>query len=125
MDAGHFAECGCATNPIINYSRANQRRVDLTINLSHTTEPGQVRQIVLDAIQSVPGFMSEPEPVIVFNSLTDNALELNVNFWVDVSKTDLLRAKDIVLLRMKSAFNEQGIEIPHPVQAVFSTQLQK
>ena len=102
-------------NPIINYSRANQRRVELTLNLSHTIEPGQVRQIVLDAIRSVPGFVLEPEPVILFNSLTDHALEMNVNFWVDVSKTDPLRAKDIVLLKVKSAFNEQGIEIPHPV----------
>ncbi len=74
-------------NPIINYSRANQRRVELSLNLSHASEPGQVRQIVLDAIQSVPGFVSEPEPVIVFNSLTDHAMELNVNFWVDVTKT--------------------------------------
>jgi small conductance mechanosensitive channel len=110
-------------NPIINYSRANQRRVELTLNLSHTTEPGQVRQIVLDAIQSVPGFVPEPEPVIVFNSLTDHALEMNVNFWVDVSKTDPLHAKDMVLVNVKSTFNEQGIEIPHPV--VLSTRMQK
>ena len=59
-------------NPIINYSRANQRRVELSLSLSHASEPGQVRKIVLDAIQSVPGFVSEPEPVIVFNSLPWN-----------------------------------------------------
>lgn len=110
-------------NPIINYSRANQRRVELILNLSHTTEPDIVRRIVMEAIESVPGFVREPESVIVFNSLTDHALELNVNFWVDVSKTDPLRAKDIVLLKVKSAFNEQGIEIPHPV--MLSTQVHK
>src|SRR5215216_7604835 len=38
-------------NPIINYSRANQRRVELSLSLSHASEPGTVRQIVLDAIQ--------------------------------------------------------------------------
>lgn len=112
-------------NPIINYSRANQRRVELTLNLSHTTEADLVRQIVLEAIETVPGFVREPEPLIVFNSLTDHALEMNVNFWVDVSKTDPLRAKDAVLLKVKSAFNEQGIEIPHPVQSVFSTQVKR
>jgi small-conductance mechanosensitive channel len=102
-------------NPIINYSRANHRRVDLALNLAHTTEPGQVRQIVLEAIESVPGLVREPEPVIVFNSLTDHALEMNVNFWVDVSKNDPARAKDTVIIKVKSAFREQGIEIPHPV----------
>jgi small conductance mechanosensitive channel len=107
-------------NPIVNYSRANQRRVDLMLNLPHTSEPGTIRQIVLEAIHDVDGFVSEPEPVIVFNSLTDSALELNINFWIDVTKNDLLHAKDTALLKVKSAFTEQGIEIPHPVQAVYS-----
>src|SRR6266498_3891429 len=73
-------------NPIINYSRANQRRVELSLNLPHASEPRTTRQILLDAIKSVPGFVSEPEPVIVFNSLSDHAVELNMNFWVDVTK---------------------------------------
>ncbi|HEX9388625.1 MAG TPA: mechanosensitive ion channel [Anaerolineales bacterium] len=107
-------------NPIINYSRANQRRVDLSLNLPHASEPGKTRQILLDAIKSVPGFVSEPGPVIVFNSLSDHAMELNANFWVDVTKTDPFHAKDAVLLKVMSAFNEEGIEIPHPVQAVYS-----
>jgi small conductance mechanosensitive channel len=107
-------------NPIVNYSRANHRRVDLSLNLSHGTDPNIARQIILEAIEDVAGFVGEPEPVIVFNSLTDSALELNVNFWVDVTKNDLLHAKDAVLLKVKSMFNEQGIEIPHPVQAVYS-----
>ncbi|HET6824169.1 MAG TPA: mechanosensitive ion channel family protein, partial [Anaerolineales bacterium] len=112
-------------NPIINYSRANHRRVDLSLNLSHTTEPGTARQILLDAIEDVPGFVNEPEPVIVFNSLTDHALELNANFWIDVTKNDPLHAKDMALLNVKSAFHEQGIEIPHPIQAVFSKQVDR
>ena len=110
-------------NPIVNYSRGSQRRVELNLNLSHTSEPDTVRRILQDAIESVRGFIPEPEPVIVFNSLTDSALELNVNFWVDMTKNDPLRAKDSVLLKVKSAFNEQGIEIPHPVQAVLNTSI--
>jgi small conductance mechanosensitive channel len=107
-------------NPIINYSRASQRRVELSLNLSHASEPSRVRQIILDAIEGIPGFVGEPTPVIVFNSLSDHAMELNANFWVDVTKNDPLHAKDAVLLKVMSAFNEQGIEIPHPVQAVYS-----
>ena len=110
-------------NPIINYSRANERRVDFNLNLSHTSEPQTIRKIVLEAIENVEGYVAMPEPVIVFNSLTDHALELNANFWIDVTKTDPLHAKDTVLLNVKSVFNEQGIEIPHPVQSVFSTQM--
>jgi small-conductance mechanosensitive channel len=110
-------------NPIINFSRANERRVEFSLNLSHSCDPRTVRTIVLEAMQNVEGYIEKPEPVIVFNSITDNALELNANFWIDVTKNDPLHAKDTVLLNVKSAFSEQGIEIPHPVQAVFSTQV--
>lgn len=112
-------------NPIVNYSRANERRVDFSLNLSHKCEPAAVRKIILEAIEEVNGVVKEPEPVIVFNSLTDSALELNVSFWVNVTKNDPLHAKDTVLLKVKSAFSEHGIEIPHPAQAVFSTQVSK
>src|SRR5512147_1877223 len=108
------------SNPIVNYSRANERRVEFNLNLSHTCEPDDVRKIIIKAIEEVKGVVKEPEPVIVFNSLTDSALELNGNFWVDVTKNDPFHAKDAVLLKVKSIFNEKGIEIPHPVQAVYS-----
>jgi len=107
-------------NPIINYSRANSRRVELSLNLPHAAEPATIRQIVMEAIESVPGFVSEPNPIIVFNSLSDHAVELSVNFWVDVTKNDPFHAKDAVLLNVMSQFNEKGIEIPHPAQAVYS-----
>lgn len=112
-------------NPIVNYSRANERRVDFSLNLSHDCDPTAVQKIVLEAIKEVEGFVKEPEPVIVFNSLTDSALELNGNFWVDVAKNDPIHAKDTVLLKLKSAFSKHGIEIPHPAQAVFNTQVAK
>ena len=108
-------------NPIINYSRANQRRVDLSLNLPHTSEPEAARRVVLDAIQNVAGFVGEPKPVIAFTNLTSSALELNISFWVDVAKTDPITAKDILLLKVKAAFKNAGIEIPHPVQAVYSS----
>src|SRR5215212_2684368 len=112
-------------NPIINYSRAQERRVEFSFNMSHTSDPRAVRQIVLEAIQNVEGYVDTPAPVIVLNNITDHALELNANFWIDVTKNDPLHAKDTVLLNVKSEFNEQGIEIPHPIQAVFSTQVHK
>lgn len=107
-------------NPIINYSRANQRRVDLTINLPYTSQPDAVRNIFLDTIQNVAGYISDPKPVVVFNNLTNSAMELNASFWVDMTKSDPAQAKDTVLLQIKSALKKEGIEIPHPVQAVYS-----
>lgn len=107
-------------NPIINYSRANQRRVDISINLPYTSQPDTVRSIFLSAIQQVNGYLSDPAPVVVLNNLTNSAMELNANFWVDMTRSDPAQAKDAVLMHIKSALKKEGIEIPHPVQAVYS-----
>ena len=107
-------------NPIINYSRARQRRIELQLSLPHTCEPESVRRILLNAIEEVPGYIPDPKPSIVFENLTNSAMELNANFWVDTSQNDLAHARDAVLLKIKSAFSDEGIEIPHPVQAVYS-----
>src|SRR5215216_4499577 len=63
-------------NPIVNYTRARQRRVELSLSLSHGTDPDTARQIILEAIEEVLGFVSKPEPVIVFDNLTSSALVL-------------------------------------------------
>ncbi len=108
------------TNPIINYTRARRLRVDLSLSLPYTTDPNITRQLILDAIQGVAGFVSEPAPVVVFNNLTSSAMEMTVNFWIDTAKSNVAKAKDAALLNVSSAFGKQGIEIPHPVQRIYS-----
>jgi len=108
------------SNPIINYSRARRLRVDLSLSLPHGAEPNLARQLVLDSVQSVVGFVKEPATMITFNNLTSSALEMTVNFWVDVTKNNSAEAKDSALLNVKSAFGKEGIQIPYAVQKVIT-----
>ena len=99
-------------NPIINYSRTNQRQVELTLNLPLTSDPDTVKQILMNAGKDIEGFLFKPEPAVVFVNLTNSAMEVKLSFWVDVKKNDVSRVKEAVLLRIKSAFSEEGIKIP-------------
>ena len=99
-------------NPIVNYSRAHKRRVEMRLHLPYNSEPDTIRRILVEAARGVPGFVQDPEPSITFDSLTNSSMELSYNFWVDAKKNDTGNAKDAALLRIKSAFREQGIEIP-------------
>jgi small conductance mechanosensitive channel len=107
-------------NPIINYSRTSQRQAELSINLPLNCDPDTVKQILMDAGKDIVGFLYQPEPAVAFSSMTDSAIQAKLSFWVDVKKNDLGRAREAVLLKIKSAFSEEGIEIPHPIQAVYS-----
>jgi small conductance mechanosensitive channel len=107
-------------NPIINYSRTGQRQAELSLNLPLTCELETVKQILINAGKDIEGFLYKPEPAVVLVNMTNSAIQVNLSFWVDVKKNDIGRVKEAVLLRIKSAFSEQGIEIPHPIQAVHS-----
>jgi small-conductance mechanosensitive channel len=107
-------------NPIINYSRTSQRQVELSLELPLTCEPEIVKQILMDAGKDIEGFLYTPAPAVVFVNLTNSAIQAKITFWVDVKKNDIGRVREAVLFKIKSAFSEEGIEIPHPIQAVYS-----
>jgi len=106
-------------NPIINYTRANRRRIELPVGVGYGTDTEAARKVVLEAIQNVPGFMAEPAPLLGFTNFGDSALELNTYFWIDTAKTNPIAAKDAAFSLIKSALDKEGIDIPFPIRTVY------
>jgi len=106
-------------HPIINYTRAERRRIELPVGVAYNTDPDTARKAVLDAIPNVPGYMAEPAPIIGFSNFGDSALQLDTYFWIDTSKTNPLAAKDAAFSLIKSALDKQGIDIPFPIRTVY------
>src|SRR5262249_24903882 len=79
----HIPNAAILSSPIINYTRADRRLVDLAIKLGYQTDMDLARKVVLDAIQNVPSLVAEPAPSTGFANFGDSALELNIYFWID------------------------------------------
>lgn len=108
------------TNPIINYTRADRRRIELSVGVSYTTDLDAARKAALEAIQNVTGYVSEPEPLIGYSNFGDSALELNTFFWIDTKVTNPFAAKDLAFSLIKNAFDKKGIDIPFPIRMVYT-----
>lgn len=106
-------------HPIVNYTRAERRRVELPVSVGYTADTETARRAVLDAIRQVPGFVPEPAPMVGFSNFGDSALELNAYFWIDAGQTNPLAAKDAALSLVKAALEEENIEIPFPTRTVY------
>lgn len=106
-------------HPIVNYTRAARRRIELPVGVSYDTDTEVARRAVLEAIQNVPGFMAEPAPLIGFSNFGDSALELQTYFWVDTALTNPIAAKDAAFSLIKNALDKQGIDIPFPIRTVY------
>lgn len=108
-------------NPIINYTRAELRRVELTVGVSYDADPVKTRQTVMDAVQNVPGFVGEPEPMVVFHTFGGSSVDLSAYFWINMAASNPLLAKDAAIELVKAALDKQGIEIPLPITTVIRT----
>jgi len=106
-------------NPIVNYTRASRRRIELSVGVGYGTDTETARRVVLNALQNVPGFIAEPGPLIGFSNFGDSALELNTYFWIDTSQTNPIAAKDAAFSLIKNALDEEGIDIPFPIRTVY------
>lgn len=109
------------SNAIVNYTRADRRRVDLSVSIAKDADAESARRSVLEAIGNVPGFVPDPAPLVVFQSLGGSSMDLAAFFWVDISKTSPPAAKDAALLRIKKGFEDRGIDIPYPIQTILSS----
>jgi len=101
---------------IVNYTRADRRRVELPIGVAYSSNPEQVRGIILDLISSVPGFVSEPVPQVAFHTFNDLSIGLTVYFWIDTQSTNPIVAKDVAITKIKEAFEKQNVKIPYLMQ---------
>lgn len=108
-------------NPIVNYTRAEMRRVELNVGVSYDADPAEARQTVMDALPNVPGFVGEPEPMVVFHTFGGSSIDLSAYFWINMSKSNPMLAKDAAIELVKSALDQKGIEIPFPITTVIRT----
>ena len=107
------------SNAITNYTRADRRRIELPVGVSYGSDPAEARRIVLEAVKSVPGYLGEPEPMVVFHTFGGSSVDMTAYFWIDSSKTNIFAAKDAALELTKAALEKKGIEIPFPITTVY------
>ncbi|MCA2001725.1 MAG: mechanosensitive ion channel [Chloroflexi bacterium] len=107
------------SQPIVNYTRAAFRRVELSIRAAYASDPQAVRAVILKEIRKVTGFVDTPEPLVYFDAFGEISIDLNVFFWVDSKIASTFAAKDAALTLIKKAFERENIEIPLPMQMTY------
>lgn len=77
-----FVPNGALSNgTIINYSKLHNRRTDLNISLSYTTDIKKAKDIIETIFQSEPKILDEPKPTVIVKELTDQAIKIGIRAW--------------------------------------------
>ena len=106
------------TSPIINYTGAPKRRLQLRFGVAYDSDLDQVRQMSLEALASVKGVLQDPAIDFRFEAFGDYSIQVKVLYWYDESQTSYSEALDGGMRKLKAAFDQAGIKIPAPHQTI-------
>jgi len=101
-----------ATGSLVNYSRNNTRRVDLTFGIGYEEDIDKARTTINKLIESHPLILKDPEPTIFVAALADSSVNLGVRVWTETPNYWTV-ANDLTE-QTKKSFDAEGISIPFP-----------
>lgn len=94
--------------PIFNYSERPNRRIDITLQLTHGADLQQVFAVARQAIAADKRILAEPAPYIAVGDITEKGVAFVVQAWS--ATADMGAVRSDLLLRLQTDLAEHGTE---------------
>lgn len=104
-------------NPIINFSEADTRRIDLVAGIAYDADIDEAHAIFEDILAKMDGILEDPEPIVIMADLGASSVDFHVRGWVETPRFWEVRSK--VIREIKYRLDDAGIGIPFPQQDVW------
>lgn len=96
---------------LVNVTQHNKRRAEVKIGVGYDENLDKVKELVLDAIKTVPGYLPEKNVDFYIDEFADSSIVVCVRFYAEVDKYwDALWA---ARWNIKKTFDEHGVVIPY------------
>ncbi|WP_265111183.1 mechanosensitive ion channel family protein [Halosolutus halophilus] len=106
---------GVIKNPV----DAEKLRLKFVFGIGYGDDIQQATDIIVDEAERHPEIMGDPAPSVRLTELGDSDVGLQSRFWIsDPSRADFVRIKGEYVTAVKRRFDEDGIDIPYPVQTL-------
>lgn len=106
-------------NPIMNYSTLGRRRVDLSVGVSYGDDLVKAKEVAIRAVEDIPERLAERPIELYYEEIGESSINFVIRFWIPFSKQgDYLAARSEAILRIKQAFDAEGITMPFPTRTL-------
>lgn len=106
-------------NPLTNYTRTNERRIDLECGVSYGDDLEKVRKIAIDALKEKPFLLEGKDINLYFTSFGDSSINFKLMFWINYpGQPGYMNAQSESIMALKKAFDENDISIPFPIRTL-------
>ncbi len=101
-----------ASGIIINYSRADVRRVDVKTCIAYDSDMEVVRSAIKELVSESALFVDEENTAVVISEHGDNGITIEIRAWCNTP--DYYPAHDELMENILKKFDKYGIEIASP-----------
>ncbi len=107
-------------NQVENWSYSSRDvRVKVPVGVAYGTDIDFAEQLMLQAVRDIPRVLPSPEPTIWLHAFGDNAIQFEIQIWIDDPEDGIGNVRSDVLKRVWHLFREHGVEIPYPQRDLY------
>lgn len=104
------------TQPITNFSKAQQTRVEIDITLGYGSDVQKALKIFDKILQNNPAVSKAPKYSIVFRQFLNLGMNVLIRFWVQ-RPCNILKIRSELALQIQEAFDEESLIVPYAREA--------
>lgn len=106
-------------NPFTNYTKNNERRIDLECGISYGDDLEKVKKVAIEAISSIEHRDKNRGVGFFFTEFGGSSINFVVQFWVKFTRgPDFWGPQSDAIVALKKAFDENDIMIPFPIRTL-------
>ena len=110
-------------NQVENWSYSSlDVRIKVPVGVAYGTDIDQAEQLMLEAARTAPRVLAEPAPSVWLHSFGDNAIQFEIQIWIEDPEVGIGNVRSDVLKRLWHLFREHGVEIPYPQRDLYIKQ---
>ncbi|MBE6676381.1 MAG: mechanosensitive ion channel [Ruminococcaceae bacterium] len=103
---------GLTNSTVINYSREENRRVDIDFSIAYESDCDKAIKIINDIITAHELVLNDPAHFVRMTEMTDSAVKITARAWC--KNSDYWTVKFDIGDKVKASFAQNGISIPYP-----------
>ncbi|MDE5545944.1 MAG: mechanosensitive ion channel family protein [Anaeroplasmataceae bacterium] len=106
----HVPNGALANNVIVNTSIKETRRVEVVMSIAYNADLNKATDVINAVCKQNPLIFTDPAPFVGIKEYSSSSVDLNIRAWCN--NKDYWTIQNYLLVEIKKAFDENGIEIP-------------
>lgn len=109
------------SNKLENWSYSDSNiRIEIPFKVSYHSDLELVEKFLIDIAKQAPRVLSSHKPSVRFRSISENAVELLLRFWIADPENGMSDIRSHIILRACEAFKSHHIKVPYPPREIHS-----